>query len=57
MGTGQKGSAMENYGLREGSDQEEWGKMGSLAEPTLANAKNRGATDRRRRHMGHGRDT
>jgi hypothetical protein len=33
--------AMENYGLTEGSDHEEWGKFGPLAEATLANAKNR----------------
>ena len=49
--------AMENYGLTEGSDQEEWGKMGPLAEPTPANAKNKGAADRRRRRTGHGKDT
>ena len=48
---------MENYGLTKGSDQEEWGKMESLAEPTPANSKNKGATDRGRRRKGHGRDT
>ena len=30
---------MENYGMIEGSDQEEWGKMGPLAEPRLAKSK------------------
>ncbi len=49
--------AIENYGLTEDSDQEEWGKMGPLAEPTPANAKNRGAAAKRRRQRGHGRDT
>ena len=48
--------AMENYGSTEGSDQEKWGKMGPLAEPTPTNAKNKGAADMRRR-TGHGRDT
>jgi len=51
------GKAMENCGLREGSDQEEWGKLGPLAEPTPSNAKNKGAADRRRRRREHGRDT
>ena len=49
--------AMDNYSLTKGSDQEECGKMGPLAEPTQANAKNRGAADRRRRRRGQGRDT
>ena len=39
--------AMENYELREGSRQEEWGKIGPLKDPTPANVKHRGATYRR----------
>jgi len=39
---------MENYELREGSRQEEWGKIGPLKDPTPANARNRGAADRKR---------
>ena len=35
--------AMENYGLTERSDQEEWGKLGPLAEPTPTNAKKQGS--------------
>jgi len=46
--------AIKNYGLREGSEQEQWGQLGPLAEPTPSNAKNRGAADRRRRQRGHG---
>ena len=30
---------MENYGLTDSSDKEEWGKFGPLAEPTPADAK------------------
>ena len=44
-----KTEAMQNHGLREGSEQEEWLRLGPLAEPTPANAKNRGAAKRRRR--------
>jgi hypothetical protein len=36
---------MENYELREGSGQEEWGKIGPIKDPTPADAKNRGAGD------------
>jgi len=39
---------MENYELREGSGQEEWGKIGPLKEPTPSNVKIRGAADKRR---------
>jgi hypothetical protein len=39
---------MENYELREGSRQEEWGKIGPIKDPTPADAKNRGAEDRGR---------
>jgi hypothetical protein len=46
---------MQNYGLTERFDQEEWGKLEPLAEPTPTVARNRGATNRRRR--GEGRDT
>ena len=52
-----KKGAMENYGLTEGLDQKEWGKMGPFTEPKPANAKNKGAADRRRNQRGHGRDT
>jgi hypothetical protein len=48
--------AMENYGLTEGSGQEEWGKLGPLVEPTPTNAKYRGAADRTRLRRGQGRD-
>jgi len=48
--------ALHNLGLRDDPDQEGWEKMGPLADPTPANAKNRGAADMRRRcgdeHMG-----
>ena len=40
---------MQNLGLRDDPDQEGLEKMGPLADPTLANAKNRGAASRRRR--------
>jgi len=40
---------MTNLGLRDDTEQEEWEtKMGSLADPTPANAKNKGATERKR---------
>jgi hypothetical protein len=48
---------LDNYGLVERSDHEEWGKMGPLAEATPVNAKNRGAANRRRRKRDEGRDT
>ena len=38
---------MQNHGLREGSEQEEWQRLGPLAQPTPANTKNRGAAHRR----------
>jgi len=41
--------ALQNLGLRDDPDQKGWEKMGPLADPTPANAKNRGAADRRRR--------
>ena len=40
---------MENLGLRDDPEQEGWEKMGSLADPTPANAKNRGAAYRKRK--------
>ena len=48
--------AMEDYGLTDNFDQEERGKLGPLAEPTPADAKNRGAEDIRRRRD-KGKDT
>ena len=48
--------AMENYDLMDKSDQEVWGKLEPLAEPTPADAKNRRATEKRRRGD-EGRDT
>ena len=33
---------MRNYGLREGSEQEEWQKLGPVAQPTPTNEKNKG---------------
>ena len=48
---------MDNYGLVERLDQEEWGKLGPLAEATTANAKNRGAPNKRRRIRDEGRET
>jgi len=39
--------AMDNYGMVERSNREKWGKLGPLAGDTPANAKNRGATNRR----------
>ena len=48
--------AMENYELTEGSEQEGWGKLGPLSEPTPINAKNIGAAGRRRRQMDRGHD-
>jgi hypothetical protein len=49
---------MQNHGLREGLEQEKWLRLGSLAEPTPANANNRGATNirGRRRDVGRGTD-
>ena len=53
-----KTEAMQNHGLREGSEQEEWQKLGPLKEPTPAKTKNRGAANRsgRRRDEGRGMD-
>jgi hypothetical protein len=48
---------MENLGLRDDPEQEGWEKMGPLADPTPANAKNRGAAYRKRRRRDeNGRD-
>ncbi len=47
---------MDNYGLTERSEQEEWVKLGPLAEPTPADKKNRGAADRRRGRRDGGRE-
>jgi hypothetical protein len=52
-----KTEAMQNHGMREGSEQEEWQKLGPLKEPIPANAKNRGATNRRGRRRDEGRGT
>jgi hypothetical protein len=48
---------MQNHGLREGSEQEEWQRLGPLAQPTPANTKNRGATNRRGRRRDEERGT
>ena len=48
---------MQNLGLRDDPDQEGLEKMGPLADPTLANAKNRGAASRRRRRGDENRGT
>ena len=40
---------MENLGLRDDPEKEGWEKMGPLADPTPANAKNRGAAGRKQR--------
>jgi hypothetical protein len=52
-----KAEAMQNYGLREGSKHEEWGRLGPLAEPTPANAKNKGEANRRSRRRDEQRET
>jgi hypothetical protein len=41
--------AMHNLGLRDDPEQEGWERMGPLADPTPTNARNRGASERRRR--------
>ena len=40
---------MQNLGMRDDPDQEGWEKMVPMADHTPANARNRGAADRRRR--------
>ncbi len=40
--------AMMILGLRDDPEQEGWEKMGPLADPTPANAKNRGAADKKK---------
>jgi hypothetical protein len=40
---------MQNRGVRDDPDQEGWDKMGPLADPTPANAKNRGASNMKKR--------
>jgi hypothetical protein len=40
---------MANLGVRNDPDQEGWENMGPLADPTPANAKNRGAAERKKR--------
>ena len=47
--TAARDEAMKNLGLRDDPEQEGWEKMGPLADPTPANAKNRGAADRKKR--------
>ena len=46
--------AMKNYDITKGVEHEEWGKLGPLAEPTPANAKNIGSAYRRRRRTERG---
>jgi hypothetical protein len=41
--------AIENYGLVEGEDQEEWNRLGPMMEPTPAAVRNRGAAERKTR--------
>ena len=41
--------AIENYGMVEGEDQEEFSRLGPLMEPTPATVKNRGAAERKTR--------
>ena len=48
--------AMENYDITEGVEQEKWGLLWPLAEPTPANAKNKGAANRRRRRTERGNE-
>ncbi len=52
-----KKEAMDNYGMLEGMDHEGRGKIGSLAEATPANLKNRGASNKRRRRHEEGKET
>jgi hypothetical protein len=40
---------IENYGLVEGDDQEEWSRLGPLMEPRPATVRNRGAAERKTR--------
>jgi hypothetical protein len=40
---------MANLGMRDDPGQEGWEKMGPLADVTPANAKNKGAADRKKR--------
>jgi hypothetical protein len=49
--------AMENYGLTDNPDQEEFGKLGPLTEATPASAKKRGATNERRPRRNEGEET
>ena len=48
---------VQNHGLREGLEQEEWLRLGPLAEPTPAYAKNRRALNKRGRRRDEGRGT
>ena len=52
-----RNEAMENYGLTDSSDQEECGKLGPLTEATPANAKNKGAPNKRRPRRIEGEET
>ncbi len=40
--------ASQNYGISESDGQEEWSRLGSLADPTPATVRNRGAAERKR---------
>jgi hypothetical protein len=52
-----KKEAMENYGLTDSSDHEEWVKLGPLTEATPANEKNRGVANMRRPRRDEGEET
>ena len=53
--TAAREEGMANLGVREDPEQEGWAKMGPLADPTPANAKNRGVADMmKRRGEGNG---
>jgi hypothetical protein len=41
--------AIENYGLVEEEDRDEWGRLGPVMEPTPATIRNRGAAERKAR--------
>jgi hypothetical protein len=41
--------AIENYGIVEGDDQDEWNRLGPMVEPTRATARNMGAAERKTR--------
>ena len=47
--TAARNEAMANLGMRDDPEQEGWEKLGPLADPGPANAKNRGAAVRKER--------